>query len=125
MIPLATVDTLTVVIVAIFSAGGAAAIGAFAKGINGWRAGVSRKEARAIQNLEKYRDEADWRAAQEAHRSSYYQDLAEYWRSRAGDAEHKIRTEWGADQIPPHTLAPVFVPLTRPDRAVAKVRDDE
>lgn len=126
MIPLATVDGLTAALIAIFSVGGAASISALWKGINGWRAGVSRKEARAIQNLEKYRDEADWRAEVEAHRGAYRQDVAEYWRNRCGDAEHKIRTTWGASEIPPHAPEPVYVPLIRPaPKAVTKAPDNE
>lgn len=102
------------VLIAIFSVGGAGAVAALAKGINNWRAGAARTEARAIQNLEKYRDESDARANAESHRASYYHDLAEYWRDRAGNAEYKIRTTWGASEIPTPGPIPTFTPLALP-----------
>lgn len=116
--------TLGAVLVAVFSVGGAGVIATIFKGINGWRAGAARTEARAISNLEKYREEADWRAAQEAHRAAYNHDVAEYWRDRAGNAEFKIRTEFGAQHLPPAGPIPVFVPLTRTTTVVQKVTDD-
>lgn len=109
---------LTAILIAVFSAGGAATLAALSKGINGWRAGAARTEARAIQNLEKYRDEADERARQAEHRGAYQHDLAEYWRDRAGNAEYKIRTTWGDAQIPTPGPVPVFVPLAPPTKAV-------
>lgn len=111
-------STLTGILIAVFSVGGAATVTALSKGITGWRAGAARTEARAIQNIEKYRIEADERARQAEHRGSYQHDLAEYWRDRAGNAEYKIRTEWGADQIPPPGPLPVFEPLAPPTKAV-------
>lgn len=122
-------STLAAVLVAVFSVGGAAVITALSKGINGWRAGAARTEARAIQNLEKYRDEADWRAEVAEHRAAYRQEVAEYWRARAGNAEHKIRTTWGESEIPPHGPEPVYVPLVRPEAktgtlAVQRVTDE-
>lgn len=119
-------STLAAVLIAVFSVGGAAAITALGKGINGWKAGAARTEARAIQNLEKYRDEADWRAAVETHRAAYNHDLAEYWRDRAGNAEYKIRTTWGAAELPPVAPVPRFSPLERPatTKALQKVNDD-
>lgn len=118
-------STLAGVLIAVFSVGGAAAITALGKGINGWRAGAARTEARAIQNLEKYRDEADWRAAVETHRAAYNHDLAEYWRDRAGNAEYKIRTTWGAAELPPVAPIPRFVPLERPTaKELQKVAED-
>lgn len=117
--------TLGAVLVAVFSVGGASVIATILKGINGWRAGASRTEARAIQNLEKYRDEADHRAAVAENRATYNYDLAEYWRDRAGNAEFKIRTEFGAQHLPPVGPIPVYVPLAAPTKAVAKVTDDD
>lgn len=118
-------STLTGILVAVFSMGGAAVLTALFKGVNGWRAGAARTEARAIQNLEKYRDDADWRATVAEHRESYKSDLADYWRARAGNAEHVIRTSLGEPQIPPIDPIPVYVPMRRPDRtAVEKVNPD-
>ena len=117
--------TLGAVLVAVFSVGGAGVIATIFKGINGWRAGAARTEARAITNLEKYREEADWRAAQESHRAAYNHDLAEYWRDRAGNAEFKIRTSWGASELPAAGPVPVYTPLARPKTlALQKVTDD-
>lgn len=117
-------DTLTGIVIAVFSVGGAAVVTALFKGINGWRAGAARTEARAIQNLEKYRDDADWRADVADHRRAYAEDTSDYWRARAGNAEHKIRTALGEDAIPPTGPVPVYVPLIRPTRtAVEKVTD--
>ncbi len=114
--------TLGAVLVAVFSVGGAGVIATIFKGINGWRAGAARTEARAIQNLERYRDEADWRARTAGHERDYAYDLATYWRNRAGDAEFKIRHEWGPEHLPPVLPVPSFEPLTR--TAVQKVTDD-
>lgn len=113
--------TLGAVLVAVFSTGGAVVIGTIVKGINGWRAGAARTEARAISNLEKYRDEADHRAAIEKHEKDYAYDLAAYWRDRAGNAEFVIRTEFGAQHLPLAGPIPVYVPI----RAAVKVTDDE
>lgn len=118
--------TLAAVLVAVFSVGGAGVIATVFKGINGWRAGAARTEARAIQNLERYRDDADWRAAVESHRAAYNHDLAEYWRDRAGNAEYLIRTTegLGPSAVPAAGPVPRFVPLERPTKAVAKVTED-
>lgn len=119
--------TLSAVLVAVFSVGGAATFGAIWKGINGWRAGAARTEARAISNLEKYRDEADWRAQQEAHRAAFNHDLAEYWRDRAGNAEYLIRTTegLGPGAVPAPGPLPRFQPLERPSTAaLVKVTDE-
>lgn len=111
--------TLGAVLVAVFSVGGAGVIATIFKGINGWRAGAARTEARAIQNLERYRDEADWRAQAVGHERDYAYELVAYWRNRAGDAEFKIRHEWGPENLPAVGTVPVFQPLTR--TAVQKV----
>lgn len=113
--------TLGAVLVAVFSTGGAVVIGTIVKGINGWRAGAARTEARAISNLEKYRDDADWRATVAEHREAYKSDLADYWRARAGNAEHAIRIEHGVDAVPLAGPIPVYVPITR--TVVEKVPD--
>lgn len=108
--------TLGAVLVAVFSVGGAGVIATVFKGINGWRAGAARTEARAISNLEKYRDDADWRATVAEHREAYKSDLADYWRARAGNAEHHIRIEHGDDSVPLAGPLPVYVPLVRPEK---------
>jgi hypothetical protein len=107
------VTTLGAVLVAVFSVGGAGVIATVFKGINGWRAGAARTEARAISNLEKYRDDADWRATVAEHREAYKSDLADYWRARAGNAEHAIRIKDGVDAVPLAGPIPVYVPITR------------
>lgn len=115
---------LSVILVAVFSAGGAAVIGTIVKGVSGWRAGAARTEARAIQNLEKYRDEADRRALIQSHRADANADLAEYWRNRAGNAEYKIRTTWGEIELPPVAPIPVYVPLDPPTKAITEVTEN-
>lgn len=118
--------TLAAVLVAVFSVGGAGVIATVFKGINGWRAGAARTEARAIQNLERYRDDADWRASVASHLAAYNHDLAEYWRDRAGNAEYLIRTAegLGPSSVPVAGPIPRFEPLERPTKAVTKVTDD-
>lgn len=118
-------SALEAILVAVFSVGGAGVIATVFKGINGWRAGAARTEARAIQNLEKYRDEADARAGAERHEKDYAYLLAAYWRDRAGNAEFKIRHEFGPEHLPQVQPVPVYVPLeTVRTRAVTKAVDD-
>lgn len=105
--------TLGAILVAVFSVGGAGVIATVFKGINGWRAGAAKTEARAISNLEKYRDEADERARSAGYERDYAYELAAYWRNRAGDAEFKIRNEWGPENLPVVGPVPPFVPLTK------------
>lgn len=112
--------TLGAVLVAVFSVGGAGVIATVFKGINGWRAGAARTEARAIQNLERYREEADARASAEQHEKLYAYELAAYWRNRAGDAEFKIRTTWGEDQLPAVSPVPVYTPPIRATKVIER-----
>lgn len=96
---------LTAVLLAIFSVGGAAALTALFRGTDLWRSGTQRTEARAIQNLERYRKAADRRAAIAERRSSYLQDLVDFWRGRSADLTYLIRTNWGEEHVP--TLGPI------------------
>lgn len=116
---------LTGVLVAIFSVGGAATIAALFKGFSGWRDGSARTEARAISNLEKYRDEADHRAAIERHKVNFYQDeLTPYLQNRIGDLEYLIRTTWGAEHVPPPLPRPVMSPVPRLELTDRRSKDD-
>lgn len=113
--------TLTGILVAVFSVGGAAVVTSLFKGVNNWRAGAAKTEARAIQNLERYRDDADWRATVADHRASYQSDLTDYWRARAGNAEHQIRITQGEDKVPPSDPPPRYVALVRPEKVTEDV----
>ena len=104
---------LTGVLIAIFSAGGALAIGALFKGLGLIRSGAAKTEARAILNLERYRDEADERARQALHRLDYQQTLAEHYRSLYADLAFHVRHEWGAEHLLPVRQPPVYEPLTK------------
>jgi hypothetical protein len=102
-------SNLTAVLIAIFSVGGAGALTVIIKGLDNWRSGASAKEARAIQNLERYREEA-------LQERDFEHTLKEYWRDRAGNAEFKIRNEWGSEHLP--EIAPI------PKKSDLKVTDD-
>ena len=118
-------STLTGVLIAIFSAGGALAIGAFFRGIEGWRSGSAKTEARAISNLEKYRKEADHRADVANHRLDFYRDdLTPYLQNRIGDLEYLIRTTWGAEHVPPTPPRPVMRPVPILELEEKKVEGD-
>ena len=103
---------LTAVLIAIFSVGGAGALTVIVKGIDNWRSGAAAREARAIQNLERYRDEA-------LGERDFAHTLMAYWRDRCGNAEFKIRNEWGPEHLPEILPIP-----TRPVGTVQKVKDD-
>jgi hypothetical protein len=122
------VSGLTGVLIAIFSAGGALAIGAFFKGWGLIRNGAERTEGRAILNLERYRDEADERARQALHRLDYQQTLTEHYRSQYADLAFHVRNQWGAEHLLPVPPPPVYEPLskeTKQQKMLKRQTDDQ
>lgn len=116
---------LNAALVAIFSIGGAAAIGALFKGMGLIRSGAARTEARAIKNLERYRDEADDRAARVSHRLDYARELTEYHRSNYADLAHYVRLNFGAEHVPPVPAPPTYQPLPRGQQLPKRTDDHE
>lgn len=95
----------------VVTGGGAAFVWALARAFGLIRSGAVRTEARAIQNLEQWRDEADERAARIGHRLDYQVTLTEYHRSNYADLAHHVRLTWGAENLPPIGPPPQYVPL--------------
>lgn len=116
---------LTGVLIAIFSAGGALAIGALFKGLGLIRSGAARTEARAIRNLEKYRDEADDRAARTGHRLDWQVSMTEHYRAQYADLAYHVRENWGAEHLLPVTEPPPYVPLPRNVKQLPKRTTDD
>lgn len=116
---------LTAALVAIFSIGGAAAIGALFKGMGLIRSGAARTEARAIKNLEKYRDEADDRAARVSHRLEWQVAMTEHYRSQYADLAYHVRENWGAEHLLPVSPPPRYQPLPRNVQQLPKRTDDD
>lgn len=104
------------VLAVVLTGGGAAFLWTLFRGLGLIRTGVVRTEARAIQKLEQYRDEADERAARIGHRLDYMTSLSEYHRSNYADLAHHVRLTWGAEHLPPVPPAPVYEPLPRVKR---------
>lgn len=102
------------VIIALLSVGGATFLATLFKGVQQWRNGAQASEARAIVNLERYRDEADARAEREANRADRNQELIDFWRTRAGDLEFIVSRELGKDAVPPLPPLPALVSIKKP-----------
>lgn len=109
------------VLLAILSTGGALAINAIFKGVDSYRNGTARTEARGIRNLGRWRDEADQRALEAEHRRDYALVLVDYWRAAHADQEHKVRTEWGPEHVLQRPPIPVMGPIPQLEK---KANDD-
>jgi hypothetical protein len=116
--------TLNGVLAVVLTGGGAAFLWALFRGLGLIRTGVVRTEARAIQKLEQYRDEADDRARRVGHRLDYQVTLTEYYRSNYADLAYRVREEWGAEHLPAVPPIPVYQPLPR-GKQPKQVTDDE
>lgn len=117
---------LTAVLVAIFSVGGAIAIRNLFAGYGLIKSGAARTEARAIRNLEKYRDEADERADKAQHLAEYRAQVAEHYRAQYADLAYHVRENWGAEHLLPVTEPPRYQPLpTRTAKQLKKAPDDD
>jgi len=84
----------------LLGAGGAGFLAAAYKGIKDFREGSWRRQDGAVADLEKWRHTSD-----EAR--EWETTMGEYWRSRAGDFEHVIRTGMGPEFVPPAPPLPV------------------
>ena len=82
----------------LLGAGGAGAITAALSGIKMLKEQASKRTERAIEQMEKWKNDAVLDA-------EWYQDLADYWRSRAGDVEYAARSA---------TALPVIIPDPKP-----------
>lgn len=102
------------ILIALLSVGGATFLATLFKGVQQWRNGAQASEARAIVNLEKYRNEADARAERAEIRADRNQELIEFWRTRAGDLEFIIVREQGKDAVPPLPALPALSSKPRP-----------
>lgn len=88
----------------VLGAGGAGFIAALAQAWSAYRHGAEAREAKAIANLERWRDEADARAI------SYLRDIERerrwgaYWRSWAGALEYRMTA--AGIELPPRPMVP-------------------
>ncbi|MEV0443905.1 hypothetical protein AB0I84_02190 [Streptomyces spectabilis] len=89
------------IVTAVFGAGGLASLGLVFKAMQAKRDGFNKARAQHIEDLEKWRTEAN-KALREM------QEVADYWRRVAADFEHQLR----ANGLTPNTTA------TKPDSAV-------
>lgn len=117
--------TINGILAVVLTGGGAAFLWALFRGLGLIRTGVVRTEARAIQKLEQYRDEADDRATRISHQLDYQVVLAEYYRSNYADLAHHVRLTWGAENLPPIPPAPVYTPLPPRGKALKQVTSDD
>lgn len=84
-----TIDT---VLPLILGAGGAGFLAALTQAVAAWRAGTDTREARAVANLERWRDEADQRATRlQAELDAQHRRL-DTWRAWAGSLEYALNT---------------------------------
>lgn len=100
------------VVLVILSGGGAAAIFTLVKALLAIRNSTDTREATGIGNLEKWRVDADKRAALAEKKSHFYQRLADYWWQRAGVAEYHARIN--GIELPPAGPVPEFNEETEP-----------
>jgi len=98
----------------IVALGGGLGLFNFFRGLDLWRRGTARTEARGIANLEAWRAEADHRAEVRQHRLEYYRDeLGPYKDRRIAMLEGVIIRRLGEDALPPEEPRPVMAPLPK------------
>jgi hypothetical protein len=78
------------IIVLLLGAGGATFIWTVVRSYLAIRGAAETREAVAVKNLERWRDEADRRAAVWQKKYEMQIDLTEFWRSRAAGLEHRM-----------------------------------
>lgn len=78
------------IVVLLLGAGGATFIWTVVRSYLAIRGAAETREAVAIRNLERWRDEADRRAQVCHQRLEVQTDFAEFWRFRASDLEHQL-----------------------------------
>lgn len=74
----------------VLGAGGVAFLGAIIKGYAMLRDGAQARERTAIAGLERYRVDADNRAASALETLDFVRSLVTYWQSRAGALEYEL-----------------------------------
>lgn len=84
---LATTDPALLVLRLILGAGGLAFLTAVFRFVRDWRKGVEGHEAKAIANLEKWREDADTRALRCLDALDKQRDYTAYWQRRTARAE--------------------------------------
>lgn len=72
----------------ILGAGGVAFIGAVFKGIQMLRESTAARTAKAVSDLERWREEADERTRLAREEAAWYLDLASYWQQWSGAVEY-------------------------------------
>lgn len=88
----------------ILGAGGVAFIGTVFQFISAWKNSAETREAKAVGNLEKWRDEADHRALQCLEDLNKERDISAYWRRRTAVLEHACLRH--GVEIPPQDPPP-------------------
>lgn len=91
---------------AVLGAGGVAFLGALFKGFQMLRDGARAREREAIAGLEKWREDADKRAAQALRNADYYLRQVAYWQGRTGTLEYLL----GKNGIPVPDMPPLPEP---------------
>lgn len=90
-------------VVAILGGGGAVAIFTLAKAYLAIRGAADTREASAIANLERWRKDADTRAARAYYELGIEREVSSYWQRRAGVAEHLLARHGIEPPDPPPT----------------------
>lgn len=87
------------IIVLLLGAGGATFIWTVVRSYLAIRGAAETREAVAVKNLERWRDEADRRAAVWQKKYEMQVDLTEFWRYRAATLEHRMNL--AGVEVPP------------------------
>lgn len=119
-------DAIKYVVLALLSAGGALSIKAMFSGVDLWRSGTARTEARGIANLERMRQEAEYATLVAVHRMEFYRDeLDPFLRRQVAVLEGIIIRSLGEDRLPPAQREPEMRPIPqRPREIQEKVKGD-
>lgn len=98
------------ILVAVFSVGGAAFFAAIYRAFKDHRAGSWTRREQAIADLERWRKDSDdsreWEAVQH-----------QWWRSWAGNLEHRILVKLGPEELPTRPPYPTREDVVSDDRA--------
>lgn len=87
------------IIVLLLGAGGATFIWTLVRSYLAIRGAAETREAVAVKNLERWRDEADRRASVWQKKYEMQNDMTDYWRQRAATLEHRMNL--AGIEVPP------------------------
>lgn len=79
------------IVVLLLGAGGATFIWTVVRSYLAIRGAAETREAVAVKNLERWRDEADRRASVWQKKAEMQNDMTEFWRNRSANLEHRMR----------------------------------